>query len=151
MMGWAEITLFLVMILLCVVVIKSDLSEGMVYNKTLRIFGILGILMDFVYYVFLYREMILPFLVNVAVVTIASLFLFYTHCFAGGDCKLIIVLSLLYPANCYISYGSSLITVVFTIGIAVFVGYIYLLVSSIYSLVIRENRLSGTYVIVFIY
>ena len=145
-MGWMEILFLLVMITLCLAVIKTDITEGMVYNKTLLIFFVLAIIMDFFYYGFFYREMIFPFVVNIIVVSIASLCLFYSHCFAGGDCKLIIVLSLLYPSKCYISYGNNLITVVFTIGIAVFYGYIYLLVTSIYGLAKKDNKMSGNYV-----
>lgn len=145
-MGWMEILFLLVMISLCLAVIKTDVIEGMVYNKTLFPFLVLAIIMDFFYYGFFYREMIFPFVINVIVVSIASFCLFYTHCFAGGDCKLIIVLSLLYPSNCYISYGNNLITVVFTIGIAVFYGYIYLLVTSIYALAKKDNKMTRNYV-----
>lgn len=35
-MGWMELIYLLVMISLCVVVIKSDLFEGMVYNCILQ-------------------------------------------------------------------------------------------------------------------
>ena len=95
-MGWMEILFLLVMISLCLAVTKTDVIEGMVYNQTLFPFLVLAIIMDFFYYGFFYREMIFPFVINVIVVSIASFCLFYTHCFEGVDCKLIIVLSLLY-------------------------------------------------------
>lgn len=145
-MGWVEILFLLVMISLCLAVVKTDVIEGMVYNKTLFPFLILAIIMDFFYYGFFCREMIFPFVINVIVVSIVSFCLFYTHCFAGGDCKLIIVLALLYPSNCYISYGNNLITIVFAIGIAVFYGYIYLLVTSIYALAKKDNKMTRDYV-----
>ena len=145
-MGWMDIIYLLVMISLCVLVIKSDLSEGMVYNKTLLIYGAAALVLDIVYYGFFQREMIIPFVINSVVVSITALILFYTHCFAGGDCKLLMILVLLFPANCYMTYGNSLITMVFTIGFAVFYGYLYLLVSSIYSLIKKKNSMSGTYV-----
>ncbi|MGF0019896.1 hypothetical protein [Sporofaciens sp. SGI.106] len=145
-MSWIEILYLLVIIFLSATVIKSDLVDGMVYNKTLVVFLIFGICMDIIYYGFFCREMIAPFLMNIIVVTITSLFLFYTNCFAGGDCKLIIVLSLIYPAKCYISYANSLITVVFTVGIAIFGGYIYLLVSSICALFRKKSEMTGEYI-----
>ena len=145
-MGWMELIYLLVMISLCVVVIKSDLFEGMVYNKTLLIYGVIAIALDIVYYGFFQREMVTPFLINSLVVSITALILFYTHCFAGGDCKLLMLLVLLFPANCYMTYGNSLITMVFTIGLAVFYGYIYLLVSSLYLLIKKKNSMSISYV-----
>lgn len=145
-MGWMELIYLLVMISLCVVVIKSDLFEGMVYNKTLLIYGVIAVALDIVYYGFFQREMVIPFLINSLVVSIAALILFYTHCFAGGDCKLLMILVLLFPANCYMTYGNSLITMVFTIGFAVFYGYFYLLVSSLYLLIKKKNSMSMSYV-----
>lgn len=145
-MGWMELIYLLIMISLCVVVIKSDLFEGMVYNKTLLIYGVIAVALDIVYYGFFQREMVIPFLINSLVVSITALILFYTHCFAGGDCKLLMILVLLFPANCYMTYGNSLITMVFTIGFAVFYGYIYLLVSSLYLLIKKKNSMSKFYV-----
>lgn len=145
-MRWMELIYLLVMISLCVVVIKSDLFEGMVYNKTLLIYGVIAVALDIVYYGFFQREMVIPFLINSLVVSITALILFYTHCFAGGDCKLLMILVLLFPANCYMTYGNSLITMVFTIGFAVFYGYFYLLVSSLYLLIKKKNSMSMSYV-----
>lgn len=145
-MGWMELIYLLVMISLCVVVIKSDLFEGMVYNKTLLIYGVIAVALDIVYYGFFQREMVIPFLINSLVVSITALILFYTHCFAGGDCKLLMILVLLFPANCYMTYGNSLITMAFTIGFAVFYGYFYLLVSSLYLLIKKKNSMSMSYV-----
>lgn len=145
-MGWMELIYLLVMISFCVVVIKSDLFEGMVYNKTLLIYGVIAVALDIVYYGFFQREMVIPFLINSLVVSITALILFYTHCFAGGDCKLLMILVLLFPANCYMTYGNSLITMVFTIGFAVFYGYFYLLVSSLYLLIKKKNSMSMSYV-----
>lgn len=145
-MGWMEVIYLLVMLSLCALVIKSDLSEGMVYNKTLLIYGIVAVVLDVVYYGFFQHEMLISFAINCLVVSITALILFYTHCFAGGDCKLLMILVLLFPANCYMTYGNSLITMVFTIGFAVFYGYIYLLIESIYLLIKKKNRISGTYV-----
>lgn len=145
-MGWMELIYLLVMISLCVVVIKSDLFEGMVYNKTLLIYGVIAVALDIVYYGFFQREMVIPFLINSLVVSITALILFYTHCFAGGDCKLLMILVLLFPANCYMTYGNSLITMVFTIGFAVFYGYFYLLVSSLYLVIKKKNSMSMSYV-----
>lgn len=145
-MGWMELIYLLIMISLCVVVIKSDLFEGMVYNKTLLIYGVIAVVLDIVYYGFFQREMVIPFLINSLVVSITALILFYTYCFAGGDCKLLMIFVLLFPANCYMTYGNSLITMVFTIGFAVFYGYIYLLVSSLYLLIKKKNSMSKFYV-----
>jgi preflagellin peptidase FlaK len=75
-----------------------------------------------------------------------SIFLFYTHSFAGGDCKLAIVYALIYPARFYVIYRNSNLTLIFAIGIAIIYGYVYLLISSLWSLIIKKNRLTAQYV-----
>ena len=145
-MDYMEILLFLVLFSLCIQVSKTDILEGKVYNKTLIIFGTIGCIIDVIYYGFINNSMLFPFLINELVIIVVSMFLFYSHCFAGGDCKLLIVLAILYPAKCYVSYGGSLITVVFTVGFAVFYGYIYLLGTSIYALIKKKNRMTLAYV-----
>ena len=103
----------------------TDFREGKIYNKTLVSFLIIGIQLNTIYYGYFAQDLIGIFFANFIVASIISLLLFYTHAIAGGDCKLILVLLLLYPANYYIVYGNSNITLFFSLGISIFYAYIY--------------------------
>lgn len=141
-----ESTMIIIMFILCIQASKTDIREGKVYNKTLLLFGGIGIAIDVIYYLLFNTSMMVPFVINFVVILVTSLALFYSHSFAGGDCKLLMVLTILYPAKCYISYAGSLITIVFTVGFALFFGYIYLLFTSVYELIIKKNKISLPYV-----
>lgn len=126
------------------------MREGIIYNKILVIFLVAAGLIDSVYYGFFARDLLCDFLLNLMVITAVSLYLFYSHSFAGGDCKMTIVLALLYPARCYLVYGSSIVTLVFAIAFAVFAGYVYLLVHSIKAIVTKKVKFTFEYTKIFI-
>lgn len=124
----------------------TDFREGKIYNKTLVSFLIIGIQLNTIYYGYFAQDLIGIFFANFIVASIISLLLFYTHAIAGGDCKLILVLLLLYPANYYIVYGNSNITLFFSLGISIFYAYIYMLVSSAYKLINKKQSLTKNYI-----
>ena len=133
-------------VVLGVLASKSDLKEGRIYNKTLVVFAIASGLLGIVYYGYYARDLIVIFGINYFMIAVVSLILFYSHSFAGGDCKLVLVMGLLYPANYYFTYGNSMATLVFALGISILYGYLYLLVSSLYGLVSKKNRITKQYI-----
>jgi len=140
-----EIISLCLMICLCVICTKSDISEGLVRNKVLAAFLCVAIIIDCLYYGFFARDLFFDFLPNLVVVTIISLLLFYSHSFAGGDCKMTIVLAFLYPARYYLVYRESIYTLVFAIGLAILAGYFYLLISSIKAIVTKKVNFTLDY------
>lgn len=131
---------------LCVLCTKSDLRKGMIYNKTLVVFSILAVVIDAAYYGYFARDLLIEFLMNLIVVAVISLYLFYSHSFAGGDCKMFMVLAMLYPARFYITYGNSNITLFLTIGFSILAGYIYLLSSSVWGIATKKVKITSAYV-----
>lgn len=125
---------------------KSDLKEGKIYNKILVPFTGVSIILGIIYYGYYARDLAVLFLMNYFVLVIISLVLFYSHSFAGGDCKLVLVMGIMYPANYYLVYGNSFMTLFFALGIAIVYGYIFLIVSSIKRLVLGNNHMTKTYV-----
>ena len=125
----------------------SDFRNGKIYNKTLVAFLGAAIILDVVYYGFVARDLLKPALLNIAILIVFSLVMFYSHIFAGGDCKLLIVLSLLYPAEFYWLYGNSPVTLLFAPGFAIFFGYIYLLIVSAMNIIRGKTKLTGKYIL----
>lgn len=145
-MGWIEIISCILIFVLGMLTTISDFKEGLIRNKLLACFFLGAIIIDTINYAVFNPEFIGVFFLNFTCVSIFSLILFYTHSFAGGDCKLMIVFAALYPARCCLSYRESYGTLILSLGIAIFYGYVYLLVSSIWLLIRKKNRVSWEYI-----
>ena len=124
----------------------NDIREGIIPNRWIAVFAIIGIIIDIIYYGFLARDIAGLFALNILTTVALSLVLFYTHSLAGGDCKLIIVMSILYPAGMYLIYGSVGVTLVMTVCIAIFYGYLYMIIISVWKLISGDNRIEKGYV-----
>lgn len=146
MMLMLEIISLCLMVCLCIICTRSDLRTGFIYNKVLAVFLVLAVVIDVIYYGLFVNDLLTDFLINIAVVAIVSLYLFYTHSFAGGDCKMTIVASLLFPARYYWELGNSNITLVFAIAFALFAGYCYLLGDSLWSIAKKKVVITFDYV-----
>lgn len=141
-----EWVMILLLVILSVMTVKSDLREGMIYNKTLLPFATIALILDCIYYGFFVRDIWVEFVVNTVLIIMICLFLFYTHSFAGGDCKLCIIMALLYPGRFYFIYVGSAYTLLFAVAFAIFWGYVYLLVSSVARLINGRNQMTINYV-----
>lgn len=145
-MIYIETIMCIALVGLCYLSSRSDLREGLIYNKVLVPFAIFGIIIDVIYYGFFVRDIVIDFSLNFILILVINLILFFTHSFAGGDCKLAIVIALIYPARMYLIYGNNDLTLLFIEGIAIFYGYVYMLVSAIGGLVKKRNNMSLNYV-----
>ena len=141
-----EVLMCVCFLVLSAVTIKSDISEGLIHNRTLLAFAAAGTILDCIYYGFFLRKSGVAFLINLLVVTAICLFLFYTHSFAGGDCKLGFVMALLYPGGFYLSYGSTSCTLFFAIGFAIIYGYLYMLISAGYKIAAGKTHVTPVYI-----
>lgn len=141
-----EILFMFELISLGIITSITDVKDGYIYNKVLFIYSVITVPFGIIYYGYFARDLLCLFLVNLGFVTIISLFLFYTHSFAGGDCKLTIVMAMLYPANYYLAYGKVNITLYFALCLAIFYGYVYLLGFSIYALIKEKTKITREYI-----
>lgn len=142
MMRVMEGTSLLVMIVLGGYVSVSDIRTGRIPNRVLAVTAVYAVVSDFVQYGIVAADLRMLFLGNMAALVGIALFLHYTHAWAGGDCKLLCVFGLLYPAECYFSYQEQAITLAFAVGIAFLMGYLYLVGIYIRSLWKKEIHIS---------
>ena len=138
--------LLLSMMILGVIASVGDIRRGLISNRLLAAFAVIGLLFDIIYYGVFIRDLLFVFVINVAVNTIIGLVLYATHALAGGDCKMIPVLSLLYPAGMYLEYGASKITLSVSLCFAILYGYIYLLMTALWKLIAGETKIDKTYI-----
>ena len=141
-----EILLLIALAAVGVIASITDIREGRIYNKLLLKFLAVAFVLDAIYYGYFARDLFCLFILNFGIIALISLVLFYTHSFAGGDCKLVLVMSMLYPANYYLVYGKSEVTLFLVICIAILFGYLYLLGYSIYELVRGRTKITGKYI-----
>lgn len=109
----------------------SDLKTGLITNRMIVAFSAVGLTFNIFYFVFVAWSELFLFLENMLLCILVSFFLYRIHAFAGGDLKLVCAMSLLYPSTAYLTYKSSRITLFLSIGIAIFWGYVYLLISTV--------------------
>lgn len=123
----------------------SDIRKGYIYNKILLVFFALGGISAVLYYILFARDYLLVYVSNLIIVSVCALALYYTHSFAGGDTKLVILMSLIFPARFYIIYDESQLTLVFVLCFALFLGYLYLLFTTVLRLIKKKSLLDGGY------
>lgn len=110
-----EIFYAIIFILLICRTAFSDIKEGMIYNKDIAVFSILVVIVDIIYYSKYEKNMLIWFFGNFAIVSIISLVLYFSKSFAGGDCKLLILLAALYPARFYLMYNNNFLTLYYAV------------------------------------
>lgn len=141
-----EVVLCVSAIILCGYSVFSDIREGIIKNRVLLCFAILAIVFDVPYYFFFSRGTARSFLLNALAVAAFCLILFYTHSLAGGDCKLCIVLAMLYPGRFYLSLDGNSITLIMAVCFAILWGYFYLLALALSAVFSGKTKLTAQYV-----
>jgi preflagellin peptidase FlaK len=136
----------LAMLLLGIYASVSDIRKGIIKNKVLIIAASYAALADIVYYGFLRRDLAALFLINIAIVIVIALILFFSHSWAGGDCKLVCVFCLLYPASKFLTYNNQAVTLIFSVVAAFVICYIYLVVDYIRAALHKCIHFSVEYV-----
>lgn len=128
-------------LVICLISIFTDLKYGIIRNVHLLIFGTIAIGLNIISS-FCNKDIEKSeYLWSVIISIIISLILYFTKIWAGGDCKLYLVIVLSMP-YCIVSkqtYGVSWI--IFVPIIAFFVGYLFIIVDSIlHKIRKRENK-----------
>ena len=120
------------LILLGVSASYSDIKEGVIPNRLLILFAVIGVFLDVFYIIFVAQDILLLTIGNILTSVLVAFLLYWTHAFAGGDLKLVATMSLLYPTGAYLTYGISDVTLFLAIFFAVFWGYVYLLADTLF-------------------
>lgn len=138
-----EVLLIISLVAVGVYVSISDIKRGVIKNKVLFIFAGVAAFLDVFYYGFFVRDIAVEFIISYGIVAAMALILFFTHCWAGGDCKLALVLGLMFPARFYVITWKTNVTLFFALMIAFLLGYIFLLIDAVYGLISRRDKISA--------
>lgn len=123
----------------------TDCHSGLIQNKLILCAGLVGILLDAIYYITFAGEYFGAFFLNLLVVVLIS-FLFYTyHLWAAGDSKLLFLVGLCVPGRFYTFWGigtvPSFVILIFVFSIA----FIYVVAESIIIGIKKKNLLQFSF------
>ncbi len=117
----------------------TDFKQGTVKNKFLLISFLLALVLDAVYY-YLNSDFIKCFGVNQVIVFVVSFLLFKIGVWGGGDGKLLMCLSLIYPARFYI-YEIENSPFIYVLILSFSISFVYLAIDSIINLLKGKNNI----------
>ena len=145
-MIWIEYLMLALMIGVGTYLAVYDIKSGIIPNKIVLPCIVAAAGIDILYFLLTSGERLQVFALNTALILVLLLCLYATKCFAGGDVKLGILLTLLYPPTCSVVYGDSQITLFFAICLGIFFGYCYLMVFAVYEIIAGKSKMSTEYV-----
>lgn len=127
-------------LVICLISIFTDLKHGIIRNEHLLIFGTIAIVLNIISSFFNNDIEWSEYFGDVIISIIISLILYFTKIWAGGDCKLYLVIALSMP-YCIVSkqtYGISWI--IFVPIIAFLVGYLFIIIDSIIQRIRKKEN-----------
>lgn len=111
----------------------TDIRSGRVKNKHLNIALIIWLALVISEAIFnhSYVTSIFPFVLNIVLTFITALIFYLIDIWAPGDCKLFIVISIIFPFNAYIVRNGNIFPALDFVIYAFALGYVVLLINSI--------------------
>lgn len=117
----------------------SDMRHGRISNRSVLISGIAAVILDAFYYSMVRPDLLASFGITVGIMTAIGAVMYIFNIWAAGDCKLLFVLSLSYPAGLYFCLNDYDITLWLSVAAAFLVGFMYIIAESAVT-AIREKR-----------
>ena len=141
-MDWIDIVKSVIMIIGSGIAAFSDMKHNKIKNNLVFPLFLISVVLNIIQY-FIYNQLeLLSFAMNTGIVCTISLLLYFLKVWAGGDSKLLIVITLLYPISCYWTIHNSSIPLVYMVGIMFSIGFVYLLVESLFFFIQEKNTLA---------
>ena len=136
------LTATILAIILGIITSITDIKENRISNKTLLIFGIAGIVLTIAQYVLKTNIIWSAYLVNLTLVIVFSLVLYFLHIWAAGDSKLLSVLGIIIPANYCMLAGKLVPWGVIVVALSFVVSFAFLLIESIWLFINHKGEFS---------
>ena len=135
------IAIIRLVVILIISVISSwtDITRNKIYNHVL----LSGVISAIILVLFSFFSTSTHYykiqIVNILALALFSIALYFLHIWAGGDCKLILTLSLLYPPELILYFDSFTITFPLIILLSFILSFIYLIFDSIAQHIKRKD------------
>ena len=118
----------------------SDIKFGIIKNNYIIVGTIFSIILNTVAY-FFETSYIKYQLINILIINIISILLYVFHVWAGGDCKLIFVVSLLIPYELYYNFFNPYFSLLLLMAFVFIFSYLYLIFDSIRNAILKKRTI----------
>lgn len=138
-MRLCESILMAIIVMLGTYVVYTDFKRGTVQNKALVYASFAGVIINAVYLGHFCSDFFVLYLANLLMISVMSIALYAFHFWAAGDSKLLICVTLLFPARLYdkdvfsFAPGMNVIIYIFLIS------YVYIIIDSLICCVKKER------------
>lgn len=128
------------LICMCAYAAYTDIKSGIIKNRLILYSICSAFIIDLIEYIIIDRNSAITFVINAGLSIVISFILYFAHIWAGGDTKLLCVISLLIPVNCYWEIGSYPFPNIIVIAIMFILGFIYVIADTVIKLIKKQNR-----------
>ena len=119
-------------IIICLGSSYTDIKFGYIKNLYLLPFSLIGMVLLILQFLLFGVDTLLDSVISILISLIISVILYIAHIWAAGDCKLLIVISILAPVELYSKFNFLNFSIIFAIALAFVFSYIFLIFDSIY-------------------
>lgn len=116
-----------VLLTICVLGAWADLARGIVPNKVLLVGTITALCLDILGWIIAPGAYVAVQLANIFVLCVIAILLYELHIWAGGDCKLLMTVSLLVPYDMYASFMCPWLSLVLLPAVTFVFSYFFLI------------------------
>lgn len=127
------------LIMCCAQATISDIRDGIISNKLIITYGAAGLVADIIVFITSPASDSKVFLLNAGSMIIMAFVLYFLRIWAGGDCKLLVVIALLFPHELYWKFDSTPFTLWYSVGFMFGIGFVYIVIESV-VLWFRDDR-----------
>lgn len=116
----------------------SDIKFGIIKNNYIIVGTVFSIVLN-VLTCFFETSYIKIQLINILIINIISILLYVFHVWAGGDCKLIFVVSLLIPYEFYYNFLNPYFSLLLLLAFIFIFSYLYLIFDSVKNAILKKR------------
>lgn len=132
--------IIILIILNCIISSYTDLREGVIRNRFLFIIGMLTAFLNIIS-LYVNKDIISnTYITQIAISIIIALVLYFFRIWAGGDCKLYIVIIVSIPCFVVNTFFLGISMIVYIPILAFMLGYIYIIVDSFVQKVKKQTK-----------
>lgn len=137
-----DVLKILLLFLLCGYSSITDVKHGVISNRIILISSSMGLIFDIIGWILFDFKDFKFQVINILIVAFISIVLYALHIWAGGDCKLMLAISLIIPYELYIPLPYKWGSLTFLFAIIFGVSYIYLITDSIICAIKKRHIIS---------
>ena len=126
-----EIIKIAILLSICTLAAWTDISHGIISNRLLLTGAIAGLFLNVLTWTITSGTYIIVQLINIVVLCVIAVLLYALHIWAGGDCKLLMTVSLLVPSCVYSPFLNPCLSLILLPAFAFLFSYLFLLADSI--------------------